>query len=164
MMFMSSWLIFLCIFIFLCLVHVIMDNFRSPPWHLALFFVSSILFMSSWINSLDHPGIVPALWGPDHVLCSFGWCRSFGGTYQLSTDHCSEDVFHSWHNNYRTRVRSLFTLVTDWLTNSLLFSKLYWCDPGVWRCQLQLVDVVTVADDDRAGNTLLQIWKLRSKS
>ena len=38
---------------------------------------------------------------------------------------------------YRTRVRSLFTLVTNWLTdsltNSLLFSKLYWCDPGVWR-------------------------------
>ena len=34
---------------------------------------------------------------------------------------------------YRTRVRSLFTLVT----NSLLFSKLYWCDPGVRRYQLK---------------------------
>ena len=36
---------------------------------------------------------------------------------------------------------SLFTLVThsltDWLTHWLLFSKLYWCDPGVWRCQLK---------------------------
>ena len=43
--------------------------------------------------------------------------------------------------NYRTRVRSLFTLVTDSLTNRLthwlLFRKLYWCDPGVWRCQLK---------------------------
>ena len=25
--------------------------------------------------------------------------------------------------------------LTHWLTNSLLFSKLDWCDPGVWRCQ-----------------------------
>ena len=37
--------------------------------------------------------------------------------------------------------RSLFTLVTDsltdWLTNSLLFSRLYWCDHGVWRCQVK---------------------------
>ena len=23
------------------------------------------------------------------------------------------------------------------LTDSLLFSRLYWCDPGVWRCQLK---------------------------
>ena len=42
---------------------------------------------------------------------------------------------------YRTRVRSLGMLVTDWLThwlpNSVLFSKLYWCNPGVWRCQLE---------------------------
>ena len=27
--------------------------------------------------------------------------------------------------------------LTDWLTNWLLFSKLDWCDPGVWRCQLK---------------------------
>ena len=42
---------------------------------------------------------------------------------------------------YRTRVRSLGMLVSDSLThslpNSLLFSKLDWCDPGVWRCQLK---------------------------
>ena len=40
-------------------------------------------------------------------------------------------------NFYRTRVRSLVMLVSDWLTNSLLFSKLDWCDPGVWRWQLK---------------------------
>ena len=38
---------------------------------------------------------------------------------------------------YRTRVRSLFTLVTieltDPLTHWLLFCKLDWCHPGVWR-------------------------------
>ena len=27
--------------------------------------------------------------------------------------------------------------LTNWLTNSLLFSKLEWCDPGVWRYQLK---------------------------
>ena len=43
--------------------------------------------------------------------------------------------------NYRTRVRSLVALVTNsltnWLTHSLRFSRLDWCHPGVWRCQLQ---------------------------
>ena len=43
--------------------------------------------------------------------------------------------------NYRTRVRSLGMLVsnslTHWLTDWLLFSKLDWCGPGVWRCQLK---------------------------
>ena len=27
--------------------------------------------------------------------------------------------------------------LTHWLTDSLTFSKLDWCDPGVWRCQLR---------------------------
>ena len=27
--------------------------------------------------------------------------------------------------------------LTHWLTHSLPFSKLDWCDPGVWRCQLK---------------------------
>ena len=38
-------------------------------------------------------------------------------------------------------LKSLAMLVTHWLThwlpNSVLFSKLDWCDPGVWRCQLK---------------------------
>ena len=38
---------------------------------------------------------------------------------------------------YRTRVRSLALLVTNSLTDSLPFSKLDWCDPGAWRCQLK---------------------------
>ena len=28
-------------------------------------------------------------------------------------------------------------LLTHWLTDSLLFSKLDWCDPGVWRCKVK---------------------------
>ena len=69
--------------------------------------------------------------------------------------------------------------VTQWLTHSLLFSKL---DGFEWYQLLDngatatyfinvtlacedansnLVDVLTVADDDRVGNNLLQIWKLR---
>ena len=42
-----------------------------------------------------------------------------------------------WGCFYRTRVRSLVMLVTNSLPPSLLFSKLDWCDPGVWRCPLQ---------------------------
>ena len=42
---------------------------------------------------------------------------------------------------YRTRVRSSVMLVTNsvthWLTHSLPFSKLDWCEPGIWRWQLK---------------------------
>ena len=66
---------------------------------------------------------------------------------------------------YRTRVRSLFTLVTNslthWLTHWLLFSKLYWCDLACEDANSKLVDAVIVADDDGVGNNLLQIWNLR---
>ena len=75
--------------------------------------------------------------------------------------------------------------LTDWLThsltNSLLFSKLDWCDPGMWRWQLKtccyclamlvnhwLTDWLTywllfsrLDDEDRVCNRLLQIWELR---
>ena len=50
--------------------------------------------------------------------------------------------------------------VTNSLTDSLPFSKLDWCDPGVWRCQLKTVEVVTVADVDalkRVDDSLVQI-------
>ena len=56
---------------------------------------------------------------------------------------------------------SLCLSLTDLLTNSLLLSKLDWCDPGVWRCLLEVVTVADVNDVDRVGNSLLQIWKLR---
>ena len=55
-------------------------------------------------------------------------------------------------------------LATNWVTNSLLFSKLDWCDPGIWRWQLKLVEVVTVAhvDDEKCvDNSLVQIWKVK---
>ena len=51
--------------------------------------------------------------------------------------------------------------LTDWLTHSLLLGKLYWLTLTCEDANLKLVDVVTVADDDRFGNNLLQIWKLR---
>ena len=38
---------------------------------------------------------------------------------------------------YRTRVLSLGMLVSHSLTDSVTFSKLDWCNPGVWRCQLK---------------------------
>ena len=32
---------------------------------------------------------------------------------------------------------SLTDSLIDWLTHSVTLSKLYWCGPGVWRCQLK---------------------------
>ena len=64
---------------------------------------------------------------------------------------------------YRTRIRSLFTLVTNSLTHSCLVNFIdvtLACEDG----NSKLVEVVTVAnvdDEDRAGNSLLQIWELR---
>ena len=62
------------------------------------------------------------------------------------------------HNDfYRTRVRSLFTLVkTDSCLVNLIDVTLA-CEDA----NSKLVDVVTIADDDRVGNNLLQIWTLR---
>ena len=65
---------------------------------------------------------------------------------------------------YRTRVRSLVMLVSDSLTNSLTHSCLVNFIDVTLACEdanSKLVDVVTVADDDRVGNNLLQIWKPR---
>ena len=62
--------------------------------------------------------------------------------------------------NYRTRVRSLFTLVTDSLTNSCL-ANLIDVTLACEDTNTKLVDVVTVTDEDPVGNNLLQISKLR---
>ena len=66
-------------------------------------------------------------------------------------------------NFYRTQVRSLVMLVTNSLTNSCLVNLI----DVTLACEdanSKLVEVVTVADvddEDRVGNSLLQIWKLR---
>ena len=54
----------------------------------------------------------------------------------------------------------MFTLVTNWLTNWLLFSKPDWCDPGMWRKQLNLAFSVAHVDEEKpVENSLVQIWK-----
>ena len=72
---------------------------------------------------------------------------------------------------YRTRVRSLAMLVSNWLTHSLtnsltdcrlvnLIDVTLVCEDG----NSKLVEVVTVVDvdaEDNVGNSLLQIWELR---
>ena len=66
---------------------------------------------------------------------------------------------------YRTQVRSLE--LTDSVTHSLTNSCLVNLIDLTLACEdanSKLVEVVTVADDDdedRVGNSLLQIWKLR---
>ena len=65
---------------------------------------------------------------------------------------------------YRTRVRSLGMLVTNWLTNWLTDSCLVNLIDVTLVCEdaySKLVEIVTVAGvKDRVGNSLLQIWKL----
>ena len=65
---------------------------------------------------------------------------------------------------YRTRARSLFTLVTNSLTNSLTDSCLVNLIEVTLACEdvnSKFVDVETVADEDRIDNNLLYILKLR---
>ena len=63
---------------------------------------------------------------------------------------------------YRTRVRSLVMLVTNWLTDCRLVNLIdvtLVCEDG----NSKLVEVVTVVDvdaEDNVGNSLLQIWEL----
>ena len=55
-------------------------------------------------------------------------------------------------------------LVTNSVTDSLTSSCLVNLIEVTLTCEdanSKLVDVVTVADDDRVGKNLLQIWKLR---
>ena len=67
---------------------------------------------------------------------------------------------------YRTRVRSLAMLVTHWLTHSCLVNLI----DVTLACEdasSKLVEVVTVADIDdenRVGNSLLQIWTFGPKA
>ena len=58
----------------------------------------------------------------------------------------------------------MFTLVSNSLTDSLTHSCLVNFIDVTLACEdanSKLVDVVTIADDDRVGNNLLQIWTLR---
>ena len=64
---------------------------------------------------------------------------------------------------YRTRVRSLFTLVTNSLTHSHTPSCLVNLIDATLACEdanSKLVEVVTVADEDRVDNSLLEaeVW------
>ena len=80
-----------------------------------------------------------------------------------------EQVKQSSECFYRTRVRSLAMLVTNsltqWLTNSVTFSKLMIdvtlaCEDAYSKL-VEIVTVADVCDENRDGNSLLQIWKLR---
>ena len=86
---------------------------------------------------------------------------SAGGSVKFVASGVNFSMFTHF---YRTRVRSLFTLVTHSLPNSLTDCCLVNLIDVTLACEdanSKLVDVVTVADDDLVGNNLLQIWKLR---
>ena len=59
---------------------------------------------------------------------------------------------------YRTRVRSLATLVSNSLTNSCLVDLI----DVTLACEganAKLIDVVTVDDEDRVDDSLVKVWK-----
>ena len=65
---------------------------------------------------------------------------------------------------HRTRVRSLFTLVTNSLTHSILSVNLIDVTLACEYANSKLVEVVTVDDvdaEERVDNSLVQICKLK---
>ena len=77
--------------------------------------------------------------------------------------YLSMSTFNRVSISYRTRVRSLATLVSDSLTNSLtdcrlvnLFDVTLACEDGNSKL-VEVVTVVDVDDEDNVSNSLLQI-------
>ena len=64
---------------------------------------------------------------------------------------------------YRTRVRSLAMLVSDPLTQSRLvnLNDVTLAHEDAYSKLVEVVTVADVSEEDRDGNGLLQIWKLR---
>ena len=109
----------------------------------------------SWTNTISEQNISETIlilkWGPclvnrtlqSKVLTKliFGWFRHWKYNVKLQSSarkwfwgiNCWNFVCHI----YRTWVRSLAMLVSNWLTLSLPFSKLDWCYPSMCRWQLK---------------------------
>ena len=71
------------------------------------------------------------------VWCS---CVQYNVNFEILRCRPGYDRFQIWMMfllYYRTWVRSLAMLVINWLTDTVTFSRLDWCDPGVWRCLLK---------------------------
>ena len=115
-----------------------------------------ILFQSSKYFFFDFIMLASCCRNPQFYMFHFCWSRlksiiSFVVRYITSVLNSNVALCHlsllrkekrkTYLSFYRTRVRSLVMLVTNWLTNwlanSLPFSKLDWCDPGIWRWQLK---------------------------
>ena len=136
-----------------------------------------------WMSALP-PGIfvkrklVQLLWGIE----GWGACYDWAGLHNLWQPG-SEKVEGEWENEEGMEREwgngEIFTLyifigpesdhweclsVTHWLTDSLPFSKLDWCDSGVWRCLLQTQGCYCCWCWWWGlcwQFSLLQIWKLR---
>ena len=143
--------------------------------------LNSVLEGIFYCNNLawrDDISSEPDWWGPMNNLCSnltgIGRSRTHNPLFQnilfinytniLLALCCSiwlkALVNHAiWFVFYRTRVRSLFSLVTNWLTDSCLVNLIdvtLACEDG----NSKLVEILTVADVDNVdhvGNSFLQI-------
>ena len=80
----------------------------------------------------------------------FRWDVKLGRTFQACAtkkgEQTNEILGNNWGSRclvsfqdyfYPTQVRSLTTLATHWLSDSLLLSRLDWCDSGLWRSHLK---------------------------
>ena len=149
------------------IVNNIVPIFRPSPWSQLKNELTLCLVSQFWINfwpGLDLMNFPIAISYPKRRF-PLPNRINFWKKIQMAFDPPPPSFLENYVGNfYRTRVRSLAMLVTNWLTHWLLFSKLDWCDPGCEDANSKLVEVVTVDDVDdenRVGNSLLQIWKLR---
>ena len=115
------------------------------------------------------PLSIQFLWEWSAQLC----CMCIWKKKNLSlfvTTYCSSTVYRfSYYGTFLFFIgpesdHCLPLSLTHWLTNWLTDSCLVNLIDVTLACEdanSKLVDVVTIADDDRVGNNLLQIWTLR---
>ena len=74
--------------------------------------------------------------GERHHPCK-GCLADFPAINLWDAPHYQSGSFFIGPESDHWQCLSLTVWLTDWLTHSVTFSKLGWCDPGVWRCLLK---------------------------
>ena len=134
-----------------------LDN-QNTVWNLLYNLFCSYLNAMEWMIFSCHSWLLLTFIGTIFI-CHFRLKRK----YLLDMNnamHLPYETHYIKLSFYRTRVRSLFTLVSNWLTDSCLVNLID-VTLASEDANSKLVNVVTVADEDRVGNNLLRISKLR---
>ena len=158
-------------------------SFSSSCWRICPdiaqhFFISAIIFISLQIANLVNSKFRSL------AICSRLWFHQSGGAEgEEGQRGCSQTVFVITSSYFSEYLHTFFPPITKsflsdpspiigyachWLTDSLTDCRLVNLIDVTLACEdaySKLVEVVTLADvsdEDRVGNSLLQIWKLRS--